>query len=224
VDHFRQAMATRNAKAAVGSRDEQPNGVDFDRSGWFAYWLPLHVVDGLLLLLLVVVVSASIARHRGAVARSVLLGSALVISAALFLPSSLLVAVVGADALAALESVAGTYAWTLAAAAHFIAFVWLALVLWTLRPDLCGPKAIAVMVILAVAAELMQGLSTDRSTRRDDIGVNLVGVWVGLVLAVVIAALRGWRCGCRHCGEGCRSARPEPKTLPSRVRRRGIVE
>lgn len=148
----------------------------------------MHLADGVLLTL-ALAVGLSIGRRSSRATRMVLLGSALMISAAFFLPSSLLRAVLGPGALASLESVAGVFSWELADVVHFIAFLWLALMLWTLRPDLRGWRAVAGLLVLASAAELVQGLTVERSPRLDDVAVNLLGAGCGLLLAVVYLAL-----------------------------------
>lgn len=88
------------------------------------------------LLLLVVVVSAWISRGKGLAARTVLFGTALLISAALFLPLSVLQLLAGRGGIEFVEAVAAEFRWTVAEGAHFLAFLWLSLVLWVLRPDL----------------------------------------------------------------------------------------
>lgn len=150
----------------------------------------MRLID-VLLLVLVLVVSAWIARGSHPAARLVLLGSSLGISAALFLPASFLAEVAGADGLSWLESVASTFSWTLSDGAHFVAFLWLAVVLWTLRPDLRGWRAIAWLGVLAVAAELVQGLTVERSVRTADVGVNLLGAAIGVTIAVT--GIRLWK-------------------------------
>ena len=147
----------------------------------------MHFVD-VLLLLLVLAVSTWIARSSSHAARVVLFGSAVVVSAALFLPSSMLRATIGPEALASIEVAFDSISWTLANVAHFTAFLWLALVVWTLRPDLRGWRSVAALGILAVASELAQRLTSERSPHLNDAGVNLMGAGMGLLLAAIGSA------------------------------------
>lgn len=139
---------------------------------------------------LVLLISAWLARHASVRARLTLWLSAVLVSAGLFLPPGALHRVIGDAGLAAISSVAGASPWSLEAVAHFIAFMWLALVVWLLRPDLRGWRSALLLAVLAVASELMQGLSPERTTRLDDVGVNLLGGCAGLILGVVAVHVR----------------------------------
>lgn len=138
----------------------------------------------LVTVVVVFVISASLARRVPMGARIALWTSALLVSAGMFMPSSTLSALLGRSIVAALSSGMRTSLWSLEAVAHFTSFLWLALALWTLRPDLRGWKAVAALAALAIGAELMQGLTVDRTARLDDVGVNLLGAGVGLVFAI----------------------------------------
>lgn len=138
----------------------------------------------------VFLVSAWLGYRAAPKARVVLWLSALLISAAMFLPSTVLRGLVGAESLASIDSAISAMSLSLASTVHFIAFLWLSLMLWTLRPDWRGWRVVAVLAVLAVAGELMQGLSVERSPRIVDVGVNLLGAGAGLLLAVVLMSVR----------------------------------
>lgn len=141
------------------------------------------VLAALVLLVLVIGVSLWVGRCSDPVARGMLVASALAISALLFLPTWLLRRVAGRDRVEWLQEAMQAVSLTLPDVVHFVAFVALAVVLWALRPDLRGWRAVAVLVVLAVAAELTQVLTARREPRFGDVVLNLVGVGVGLVLA-----------------------------------------
>lgn len=140
------------------------------------------LVDGLLLIL-VVVVSLWVGRRSSPVARAVLVGSALAISALLFLPTWVLRRIAGRERVESLQAAAQTMSLTLPDIVHFVAFAALAALLWTLRPDLRGWRGVAVLLVLAVAAELTQVLTSRREPRLSDVAINLVGAAVGVLLA-----------------------------------------
>ncbi len=140
-------------------------------------------LEDVLLLALVLAVSLWVGRRSGPVARAVLVVAALTISALLFLPTWVLRRVAGRDLIASLHDAAGTVSLTLPDAVHLVAFMGLAVLLWTLRPDLRGWRVVAVLVVLAVASELTQVLTAGREPRLGDVIVNLIGAGIGLVLA-----------------------------------------
>lgn len=141
------------------------------------------ILAGLVLLVLAIGVSLWVGRHSSPVARAVLVGSALAISALLFLPTWVLRRLAGRDLVESLQGAAQTVSLTLPDVIHFVAFVVLAVLLWTLRPDLRGWRAIAVLAVLAVAAELTQVLTGNREPRVVDVLLNLAGAGVGLAVA-----------------------------------------
>src|SRR5690606_24891868 len=116
-----------------------------------------------------------LAWRSGPVARVALFVSALVVSAMLFLPGGQLAGLIGKDATKALKAgVAGT-PWELSDWVHFVIFAWLGFLLWVGRTDLRGWKAWGLLVVLAVAAEVAQGLAPGREPRLDDVMLNLAG-------------------------------------------------
>lgn len=149
------------------------------------------ILANVLLAVAVLLVTAWLGRRAGPRAQLALWGSALLISAGMFLPLSGLRALMPASLLLSLESAVGALSWTLADLVHLVAFAWLAILLWTLRPDLRGWKTLASLAILAVAAELVQGLTAEREAGIADVGINLLGAGLGLVLVIAAPAL--WR-------------------------------
>ena len=138
----------------------------------------------------VLLVTAWLGRGTAPQAQLALWVSALLVSAGMFLPMDVLRAAMPPAALLSMESAAHARSLTLTGVAHFVAFAWLAMALWALRPDLRGWRAVAALVLLAVASELVQGLTVDRQMRMDDVATNLLGAAAGLLLAVAASALR----------------------------------
>lgn len=156
----------------------------------------------LILAAMALAVGVALAWRSGPLARVTLFVSAVLVAAMLFLPGSQLVALIGKDSVRALDRVVADTPWSLSDWLHFVIFVWLGLALWLGRVDLRGWKAWALIVVLAVAAEVAQGLAPDRSPRLDDVLLNLAGGMAGLLTGIVVAAVvaklcfgasRNWR-------------------------------
>lgn len=149
-------------------------------------------LDNVLLAACVLLVTAWLGRGAGPRARLALWASALLVSAAMFLPMDGLRANVPPAVLLSMESAAGALSWTLPDVVHLVAFAWLAMALWTLRPDLRGWRAVTALLVMAVASasELVQGLTVDRQMRIGDVAVNLLGAGAGLLIAVAASGLR----------------------------------
>ena len=143
------------------------------------------VLTGLVLLLLALVVSLWVGRHSSPLGRAILVGTAMAISALLFMPTWVLRRVAGRDLVDALSDTARSMSLQLPDVVHLLVFVVLAVLLWTLRADLRGWRGVVLLVVLAVAAEITQVLTSNREPRIGDVILNLVGVGVGLVLARV---------------------------------------
>ena len=143
----------------------------------------------LILAALALAVGLALAWRSGPLARVTLFLSAVLIAAMLFLPGSQLVALIGKDSVRALERIVADTPWSLSDWLHFAIFVWLGLALWLGRADLRGWKVWAFIVVLAVAAEVAQGLAPDRAPRLDDVLLNLAGGMAGLLTGIVVAAV-----------------------------------
>lgn len=143
---------------------------------------------------LALVVGVALAWRSGPGARLLLFVSAVLVSAMLFLPGSQLTALIGKDTVKALERVVADTPWRLSDWLHFVIFAWLGMLLWLGRKDLRGWKAWGLVVVLAVAAEVAQMLTPQRSPRVDDVLLNLTGGMVGLLMGMAVAAMgRGAR-------------------------------
>lgn len=141
-----------------------------------------------------VLVSLWLGRGASPGARWALWMSALAVSAAMFLPMSVLRGLIAPEWLRAVDALGAGGPWKFADLAHLLAFFWLALVLWLLRPDLRGGGLLGALVVLAFAAEAMQVLTVERSPRAADVLVNLVGAAGGCLLAIVLVAIgKRWR-------------------------------
>lgn len=142
-----------------------------------------------LLAILALVVGATLAWRSGPFARVVLFASALVVSAMLFLPGSQLTALIGKESVRALERAVADTPWRLSDWLHVAIFAWLGVLLWLGRPDLRGWKAWGLMLALAIAAEVAQGLTSSREMRLDDVLLNLAGGMAGILLGIVARLL-----------------------------------
>lgn len=138
----------------------------------------------ILLAVMALAVGLVLAWRANARARLLLFGSALVVSGLLFMPGEQITGAVGKDGIRWLRELAGRTPWDVSDWTHFLIFVWLGLLLWLARADLRGWKAWALVAVLAVAAELAQGLAPERSPRLDDVLLNLIGGMVGVLLGI----------------------------------------
>lgn len=145
----------------------------------------------LIIAVLALAVGVALAWRSGPAVRLVLFASALAISAMLFLPGSQLTSIIGKDVVKAMNRMVADTPWSLSDWLHFAIFVWLGLMLWLGRADLRGWKAWGLVVLLAVAAELAQGLAPERSPKIDDVFLNLAGGMAGLLAGMLLAF--GWR-------------------------------
>lgn len=146
-------------------------------------------VSDLLLGVLVLAVGFFLARRGRPLTRLLVFGSALLVSALLFLPGSQITGFVGAEGVGHMRRLAAHTPWGVSEWVHFLVFLWLGLLLWLGRSDLRNWKGWAVVVVLAVAAELAQDLAPGRSPRLDDVLLNLAGGMAGIVLAMVLRRL-----------------------------------
>lgn len=147
-------------------------------------------VSDLLLGALVLAVGWFLSRRGGTLVRMLIFASALLVSALLFLPGAQITGAVGPEGIGVLRRLAAQTPWSVSEWAHFLIFLWLGLLLWLGRADLRNWKGWAVIVVLAVAAELAQDLAPGRSPRLDDVLLNLAGGMAGIVLGIVLRRLK----------------------------------
>ena len=145
-------------------------------------------VGKVVLAVLVLAVGVSLARRTRPLARLALFGSALVVSGLLFLPGGQIARLVGKAVVSEVRRLAAFTPWGPSDWTHFALFAWLGLLLWLGRADLRGWKAWALLLVLAVAAELLQVFAPERSVRADDALLNIAGGMAGLLLAMGIRA------------------------------------
>lgn len=146
-------------------------------------------VSDLLLGVLVLAAGWFLTRRGGILFRVLFFGSALAISVLLFLPGSQ-ISVFGPEGIGLLRRLSAHTPWGVSEWVHFLVFLWLGLLLWLGRSDLRNWKGWAVIVVLAVAAELAQDLAPGRSPRLDDVLLNLAGGMAGIVLGIALRKLR----------------------------------
>ncbi|MEN1972487.1 VanZ family protein [Luteimonas sp. MJ204] len=142
-----------------------------------------------LLAVLALAVGLALAWRASGLARLLVFGSAVLVSGLLFMPGEQITGLVGKDGIRSLRALAGLTPWDISELTHFFIFVWLGLLLWLARPDMRGWKAWGLVVVLAVAAEVAQGLAPAREPRFDDVLLNLAGGMAGLLLAIAGMAL-----------------------------------
>ncbi|WP_132999559.1 VanZ family protein [Luteimonas arsenica] len=147
----------------------------------------------ILLAVVALVVGVVLARRAGPVARVLLFGSAMLVSGLLFMPGEQITGFIGRDGELFLRRLAAHTPWGVSDWTHFLIFVWLGLLLWLARADLRGWKGWMLVVGLAVAAELAQGLTPSREPRVDDVLVNLAGGMVGVVMGIGVRWVAGRR-------------------------------
>ena len=145
--------------------------------------------DDILLAVLVLGVGLFLARRARPLVAAILFVSAITVSAMLFLPGSQLTAILGSDGVRLLNRFAAATPWSVAEWMHVFIFLWLGLLLWLGRADLRGWKAWILVVVLAVASELAQGLTLGREPRLEDVLLNLAGGMAGIVLAIGLRKL-----------------------------------
>lgn len=143
----------------------------------------------MLLAVLVLAVGVFLARRSRPFVAAVLFVSAITVSAMLFLPGSQLTAILGNDGVRLLNRFAAATPWSVSEWMHVFIFLWLGLLLWLGRADLRGWKAWSLVVALAVASELAQGLTPGREPKMDDVFLNLAGGMAGILLAIVTRRL-----------------------------------
>lgn len=132
------------------------------------------------------VVSLWLGRRATVLARFVLWASVLLVSAAMFMPSTRLREWAGPGLMDA--ATAALRPWVIGDVSHFIAFAWLGMVLWSFRPDLRGWRLLAILAALAVLGEVVQGaLTIERSAHIGDVAINMSGAALGLVIAIGIS-------------------------------------
>lgn len=142
-----------------------------------------------LLAVLALAVGLALAWRASGPGKLLVFGSAVLVSGLLFMPGEQIAGVVGRDGIRSLRELAGLTPWDISELTHFLIFVWLGLLLWMARADLRGWKAWGLVMALAIAAEVAQGLAPGREPRLDDMLLNLAGGMAGLVLAVCGVAL-----------------------------------
>lgn len=134
-------------------------------------------------------VAIYLARGTHPVAAVLLLGSALVVSAILFLPMPVVTGWVGMDLVNYLYNLARRTPLSSAEWLHLVVFSWLGLLIWLGRRDLRNWRGAALISVLAVAAELGQWLADGREPGIWDATLNLVGVFIGIAVGSVILVL-----------------------------------
>ncbi|MGY0561667.1 VanZ family protein [Luteimonas sp. A277] len=143
-------------------------------------------ITDVLLGVLVLAVGFFLIRRGSLLTRVLVFGSALVVSALLFLPGEQITGFVGRDGIGLMRRLAAHTPWAPAEWVHVLIFLWLGLLLWLGRADLRNWKGWALVAVLAVAAEVAQVLTPEREPRVGDVLLNLAGGMAGIVLAILL--------------------------------------
>lgn len=146
-------------------------------------------LSDLLLGVMVLAVGWFLARRGRPLTRLLMFASALLVSALLFLPGQQITGLVGPDGISYLRWLAARTPWGVSEWVHFLIFLWLGFLLWLGRADLRNWKGWALMMVLAVGAEMAQALAPNREPRVGDVLLNLAGGMAGTLLAIGLKRL-----------------------------------
>lgn len=141
-----------------------------------------------LLAILALGVAIYLARGTHPVAAVLLVASALLVAAILFLPTPLVTGWVGMDRVNYLYHLARRTPLSSSDWLHVVVFTWLGLLIWLGRRDLRSWRGGVVIMVLAVTAEVGQWLADGREPSVWDAALNVVGALIGIGAAA--AALR----------------------------------
>lgn len=140
---------------------------------------------GLLLAVLAIGVAILLARGSHPVIATLLVASALAVSAILFLPTAMLGDWFGMDRVHRLYGLTRATPLDPPEWIHVIAFAWLGLLVWLARAGLRNWKGLALIAVLGVAAEVAQWLADGREPSLGDAALNAVGGVMGVLLAIL---------------------------------------
>ncbi|HEY4530685.1 MAG TPA: VanZ family protein [Luteimonas sp.] len=143
----------------------------------------------MLLAILALGVAILLARGSHPVVGTLLVGSALGVSAILFLPTQMLGAWFGMDHVHRLYGLTRSTPLDPPEWIHLLAFAWLGLLIRLARTDLRNWRGLVLVAALGVAAELSQWLTDGRQPRVEDAALNVAGGLAGILLAQVACAL-----------------------------------
>lgn len=143
----------------------------------------------LLLAVLALGVAFYLARGTHPVVAALLVVSALIVSAILFLPTPVVTGWVGMDRVNYLYHLARRTPLYSSDWVHVIAFTWLGLLIWLGRRDLRSWRGALAIGALAIAAEVGQWLADGREPSVWDAVLNLFGAAIGIALGSAVLAL-----------------------------------
>lgn len=136
-----------------------------------------------LLAVLALGVALLLARGSHPLAGALLVASALAVSVVLFFPTALLIEWFGMHRVNRLYVLARATPLNPPEWLHVFAFAWLGLLVWLARRGLRNWRGVALICVLAVAAEPAQWLADGREPSLEDAALNLVGGLLGILLA-----------------------------------------
>lgn len=140
----------------------------------------------LLLAILAIGVAVLLARGSHPLIATLLVVSALAVSALLFLPTGMLGDWVGMHRVHSLYRLTRATPLNPPEWIHIIAFAWLGLLIWLGRASLRGWHGLVLIAALGVAAELAQWLADGREAGVKDAVLNIVGGLLGVLLACLV--------------------------------------
>ena len=144
-----------------------------------------------LLAVLALGVATLLARGSHPLIGTLLIVSALTVSAMLFLPTGLLVDWLGIDRVNRLHAQTISTPLELSDWIHFTAFAWLGLLIWLAQRGVRNWRGVLLIAALGIAAELSQWLTDGRQPKIEDAVLNVAGGMVGLLAGILLAKL--WR-------------------------------
>ena len=145
--------------------------------------LPAMTGADFLLAALAVGVAILLARDSHPIGRLLMVVSALAVSALLFLPTGLLGDWFGAHRVDLLSKATRATPLDVSGWVHLFAFAWLGFLLWLARRDIRNWRGVALVIALAVAAELSQWLADGRQPKVEDAALNVLGGLAGVLIA-----------------------------------------
>nr|WP_246606661.1 VanZ family protein [Lysobacter antarcticus] len=136
-------------------------------------------------------VAILLARGSHPLIGTLLIVSALTVSALLFLPTGMLVDWLGIERVNRLLDQTSPTPLDLSDWIHFSAFAWLGLLIWLARGEVRNGRGVMLVAALGIAAEVSQWLTDGRQPKVEDAVLNVAGGMVGLLAGILLAKL--WR-------------------------------
>lgn len=145
-------------------------------------------------------VALLLARGSHPVVATLLVASALAVSAVLFLPTRVLIQWFSIDRVHYLYGLTRATPLDPPEWIHLFAFAWLGFLVWLARRGMRNWRGIALVAALCAAAELAQWLADGREPQAEDAALNVLGGLVGMLLASACLTAAKFRRGGSDAG------------------------